>query len=86
VGHESHLLCLLFYLGQWYPLPPFPSYQGDPLSPFLFILMVEGLGRSLKVAVANQKIQRSNSSSLGGPLTHNQFLEDMMLMGTPSVL
>jgi hypothetical protein len=30
--------------------------QGDSLSPFLFILMVDGLGRAIKVTVENNRI------------------------------
>ena len=54
--------------------------QGDPLSPFLFILMSEGLGRMIKKTLL--------SSSLHGILIHGapynvyqQFVDDNLLFG-----
>eukprot|EP00253_Pinus_taeda_P011126 PITA_11126 len=54
--------------------------QGDLLSPFLFVLMAEGLGR------------HNNSHQLKGlyihnspTITHQQFVDDNMLFGYPSV-
>lgn len=55
--------------------------QGDPLSPFLFIIMSEALGRSLDVS------QRSNRLTgiqiIGGvePCTHQQFVDDSIILG-----
>ena len=58
-------------------------YQGDPLSPFVFILMAEGLGRSIAAAKeANSK--KGICGSLGGARhSHQQFVDDTMLMGYP---
>eukprot|EP00253_Pinus_taeda_P032141 PITA_32141 len=50
--------------------------QGDPLSPFLFILMLEGLGRSIKQAKAMGKIRGLQVSENGSALTHQQFVGD----------
>lgn len=59
--------------------------QGDPLSPFLFILMMEGLGRLIKQAKAEGKIKGLQLSENGQTLTHQQFVEDTMLQGVPTV-
>eukprot|EP00253_Pinus_taeda_P012671 PITA_12671 len=59
--------------------------QGDPLSPFLFILMMEGLGRSIKHAKAMGKIEGLQLSENGQALTHQQFVDDTMLQGLPTV-
>jgi len=43
---------------------------GDPLSPFLFILMMEGLGRSIKQAKAMGNIKGLQVTENGQTLTH----------------
>eukprot|EP00253_Pinus_taeda_P007884 PITA_07884 len=59
--------------------------QGDPLSPFLFILMMERLGRSIKHAKAMGKIKGLQLSKNGQAPTHQQFVDDTMQQGIPTV-
>eukprot|EP00253_Pinus_taeda_P017934 PITA_17934 len=59
--------------------------QGDPLSPFLFILMMEGLGRSIKHAKAMGKIKGIQLSKNGQAPTRQQFVDDTMQQGIPIV-
>lgn len=59
--------------------------QGDPLSPFQFILMMEGLGQAIKSAKAEGKIQGLKLTMNGNALNHQQFMDDTMLQGTPTV-
>lgn len=58
--------------------------QGDPLSPFLFIIMDEGLGRLIKHSIrSHDNIGLSfHGSSI---ITYQQFVDDNMLFGNPSV-
>ena len=60
--------------------------RADPLSPFLFILMMEGLGRAIKSAKEEGKIQGLKLSGNGHALTHQQFVDDTMLQGIPMVM
>lgn len=81
---SSHLSILVNGL----PSRPFkPSRgirQGDPLSPFLFVLMAEGLGRHIKNALLSRKLK--GISVHNSPATsHQQFVDDTMLFGYPSV-
>lgn len=58
--------------------------QGDPLSPFLFVIMAEGLGRSIKSA--QQPLCLKGLSFHNSPtFTHQQFIDDNMIFGHPSV-
>jgi hypothetical protein len=71
------------------PAKPFcPSRgirQGDPLSPFLFILMMEGLSRSIKSATAAGEIKGIKPFENCPTSTHQQFVDDTLLHGTPTV-
>ena len=70
------------------PLSPFSPFrgihQGDPLSPFLFFLMEEGLGHLIKHALLSQDL-RGISIYGTSDITHQRFVDDNMLFGHPSV-
>lgn len=59
--------------------------QGDPLSSFLFILLAEGLGRTLKARQNQGEIRGIGPHEEMMPQTHQQFVDDTMLMGVASV-
>ena len=59
--------------------------QGDTPSPFLFILMMEGLGRAIKATKEEGRIQGLRLTQDGDTVTHQQFVDDTMLQGTPTV-
>ena len=59
--------------------------QGDPLSPFLFILMAEGLSRLLQSKVECGELRGIWLADSLEAQTHQQFVDDTMLMGHPSV-
>lgn len=70
------------------PSRPFnPSggiHQGDPLSTFLFVLMVEGLGCIINNAFQTQQL-RGILVHDSPAITHQQFVDESMLFGHPSV-
>lgn len=55
--------------------------QGDPLSPYLFILLAEGLGRMIKHNVGLGIIQGWKWGNDLQPQSHLQFVDDTTLMG-----
>lgn len=59
--------------------------QGDPLSPFLFVLMMEGFGRAIKMANVEGRIQGIKLTPDGEANTHQQFVDDTMLQGVPTI-
>lgn len=58
--------------------------QGDPISPFLFVLMVEGLGHHIKHALLSQHL-KGLSIQNSPAITHQQFVDENMLFGYPFV-
>ena len=61
------------------PLQPFPDLcgirQGDPLSPFFFIIIAEGLGHMLKDMCSKDHIRGLNLSKELEPQTHQQCVD-----------
>lgn len=53
--------------------------QGDPLSPYLFVLCMEYLSRSLKIAIANAKFNYHPKCGRF-KITHLAFADNLMLM------
>ena len=47
--------------------------------------MMEGLGNAIKYAKAEGKIQGLKLTLNGDALTHQQFMDDTMLQGTPMI-
>eukprot|EP00253_Pinus_taeda_P032083 PITA_32083 len=64
-------------------LPSRGLRQGYLLSPFLFVLMMEGLGRTIKSASAEGRLQGLKLTIDGAASTHQQFVDDTMLQGIP---
>ena len=88
LDYEPNLFNFLLHPHKWLPSRPFsPSRgirQGDPLSPFLFVLMAEGLGHHIKHALLSQQLKGLSIHNLPA-ITHQQFVDDNMLFGYPSV-
>lgn len=55
--------------------------QGDPISPYLFIIMVEDLGRAIRQARTNGELEGIRSMREGEVITHHQFVDDTILIG-----
>ena len=55
--------------------------QGDPISPYLFIILAEGLGHFLKLHV-HQGLIHGRKWGVGlPPISHLQFVDDTSFMG-----
>eukprot|EP00253_Pinus_taeda_P029800 PITA_29800 len=59
--------------------------QGDPLSPFLFFILMEGLSRLIAKRKAEGRIKGLQPIRSCPATTHQQFVDDTMLHGTPTV-
>eukprot|EP00253_Pinus_taeda_P008724 PITA_08724 len=59
--------------------------KGDPLSPFLFIVLMEGLSRTIAKKKTEGKIRGLQPIRSLPTTTHQQFVDDTMLHGTPTV-
>ncbi|XP_071700547.1 uncharacterized protein [Rutidosis leptorrhynchoides] len=59
--------------------------QGDPLSPFLFIIVAEGLNVLAKKAVCNKKFLGVEIGSEKVPISHLQYADDMIFFGEWSI-
>ena len=65
--------------------PSWGIRQGDPLSPFLFILMAEEIKNIFQDQSPRGKIHGINIHEGMDKQMHKKFMDDTMLMGHPSV-
>nr|GEY12754.1 cysteine-rich receptor-like protein kinase [Tanacetum cinerariifolium] len=54
--------------------------QGDPLSPFLFIIVMEGLHLALKDAVSNDLIRGIKVGDTGLNISHLFYADDVVIL------
>ena len=59
--------------------------QGDPLSPYLFILCAEGLSALLHKAVQNKSLKGVAASARGPKISHLFFADDSLIFGKATV-
>ncbi|PWA65487.1 hypothetical protein CTI12_AA335310 [Artemisia annua] len=59
--------------------------QGDPLSPFLFLLVAKVLNKMIKYSLSNGNLKGIKINNGGDPLTHIQFADDTILFGDNSL-
>jgi hypothetical protein len=59
--------------------------QGDPLAPFLFLLVAEGLGGLMKKAVELHKFRGFQVGNSGLTVSHLQYADDTLCIGEASI-
>jgi len=59
--------------------------QGDPLSPFMFVLMAEGLGRYIKATITDGSLKGLPLHNIQPTLNHSQFFDETLLLNSPTV-
>jgi len=59
-------------------------HHGGPLSPFLFVIMAKGLGRYITACIADGSLQGLPLHGMQPTTSHNQFMDNTMLMGVPT--
>ena len=62
-------------------LPKKGIRQGDPISPYLFILLVESLSRKITMEHQWANIKGIRITRHYPPITHSQFADDIVLYG-----
>jgi hypothetical protein len=59
--------------------------KGDPLYPFLFIIMVKWLSRAFKLAITDHSLSGLSPHVISPPILHSQFVDNILLMEIPIV-
>ena len=68
-----------------YIVPTRGLRQGDPLSPYLFLICAEGLSALLHKAVQNRALKGVAASARGPTISHLFFTDDSLIFGRATV-
>lgn len=80
------LMTLLWNNKKAYPFKPSGGLiQGDPLSPYLFVLCLERLCQQIEMSFASKEWKPINLSWSGPKVTHIFFVNDLILFAEASV-
>ena len=83
LGHGDTHHCLIFRSNKWgttrLHTPSRGIKQGDPLSPYLFLLCAEGLSAMLRKAEESHQLRGIKSSRQGVCISHLLFADDSLL-------
>ena len=60
--------------------------QGDPLSPYLFLLCAEGLSAMLHQSLQNKKLRGVSACRRGPKVSHLFFADDNLIFGRATVV
>ena len=64
---------------KWHIVPSRGIRQGDPLSPYLFLLYVEGFSALIKKEVENRRLGRVVVCHRGPKISHLFFVDDSLI-------
>ena len=81
----SSLVVLVNGLLQKNSKPSRGLHQGDPLSPILFIILAECIGKHIEKNKKDGRIKGIKPSSKSDPFSHQQFVDDTIMGGEASV-
>jgi len=81
------IINLILHPNQWFTLDYLQKVrrQGDPLSPYLFIILAEELGHFLKQSLFDGSIKGLYINPYTTPHSHLQFMDDTLLIGRPTM-
>lgn len=62
-------------------IPTRGLHQGDPLSPYLFLICAKGLSTLLHMAIQNKELKGVAASARGPKISHLFFADDSLIFG-----
>lgn len=66
-------------------MPSRGLHQGDPLSPFLFLICSEGLSALMRLAMTEGRIKRVKATRQVPSISHLLFVDDSVLFGGATI-
>lgn len=85
VSSVSYLMVVNGRIGERFK-PKRGLHQGDPLSPFLFLICSEGLSSLMRMTLSEEKIKGAKASKGEPQISHLLFADDSILFGDATIV